>query len=106
MSFFYFVAVNASPYNDFPLSNCFGIVYLSILMLGWNKTPETFRKRLSFLSVMVAGMLIYWLWEAMLISYFSLPFIQLPFNSMDEFVTKSNFKVNPHMFSDLIPFTE
>ena len=43
---------------------------------------------------MVAGMLIYWLWEAMLISYFSLPNIALPFNSMEELVTKSNLKVN------------
>jgi hypothetical protein len=62
-------------------------------MLGWNKTPKTFRKRLTFLSVTVAAMLMYWLWEAMLISYFSFPHIVLPFNSMEELVTKSKFKV-------------
>ena len=62
-------------------------------MQGWNKTPKTFRKRLSFLSVVVAGMIIYWLWEAMLISYFSHPHIVLPFNSMEELVTGTKFKV-------------
>ena len=55
---------------------------------------KSLAQEISFLSVMVAGMLIYWLWEAMLISYFSLPNIALPFNSMEELVTKSNLKAN------------
>ena len=62
-------------------------------MLGWSSTPVKARKRITFLTVVVFSMLIYYLWEAMLISYFSTPKTFQPFNSLEEFLSKSDKKV-------------
>lgn len=77
------------------LSECYVILYKSILMLGSNVRVDSLHKRISFLSMLFAGLLLYWLWEAQLISYFSFPVKSLPFNNMEEFLEKSDDKV-PH----------
>ena len=87
------ISGNEEVRDDFSLSTCYCIVYRSLLMLGWNTTPETLRKRITFLFVLTGGMVFYWLWEAMLISYFSSPTTFLPFNSLEGFLTKSDKKV-------------
>ena len=62
-------------------------------MCGWTITPQLLRKRITILSVTIGGMLCYYLWEAMLISYFSTPTTSLPFNSLEGLLTKSDKKV-------------
>ena len=42
---------------------------------------------------MGASVLLYWHWEAMLISYLATRVIVLPFNNIDELVKKSSFKI-------------
>ena len=44
-------------------------------------------------SVMLASVLLYWHWEAMLISYLATRVIVLPFNNIDELVKTSSFKI-------------
>ena len=84
---------NDSLRDDFLLSDCYCIIYRSVIMYGWNSAPDGFRKRLTFLSILTGGMILYWYWEAMLITYFSVPTTVLPFNSLEEFLTKSDKKV-------------
>ena len=43
---------------------------------------------------MLASVLIYWHWEAMLISYLATRVIVLPFNNIPELVENSNFKIS------------
>ena len=75
------------------LSDGYVMVYKSLLLLGSNIRTDTISKRISYLSVMVGGMLLYWLWEAQLISYFSFPSRRLPFNNLEEFLANSDKKV-------------
>ena len=75
------------------LSDCFNIVYRSLLLLGCNMAPETTRKRIVFLTALTMGMVLYWLWEAMLISYFSAAKLTLPFNNLEELLIQSDSKV-------------
>ena len=42
---------------------------------------------------MVASLLLYWHWEAMLISYLATRKILLPFNNVEELVKTSNYKI-------------
>ena len=42
---------------------------------------------------MGASVLLYWHWEAMLISYLATRVIVLPFNNIDELVKTSSFKI-------------
>lgn len=53
----------------------------------------TLSKRISYLSIVIGAMLVYWWWEAMLITYFSFPLTTLPFNNLEELITKSDKKV-------------
>ena len=76
------------------LADGFVIVYTSLLLLGADIRTDTLSKRISYLSVLVCGMLFFWLWEADLISYFSFPSKRLPFNNLEEFLTYSDTKVS------------
>ena len=80
-------------HKTFMLSDCYVHVYKSILMLGNDKIMNQQYIKISFFSVMVGGMILYWLWEAMLITYFSFPTMVLPFNNIKEFVEKTDLKV-------------
>ena len=56
-------------------------------------TMTTFRILISHFRIMYAAMLIYWHWEAMLISYLATRVITLPFRGVPELVDKSNFRI-------------
>ena len=62
-------------------------------MLGSDLVVNTLRKKIVFLTVCVAGMFLYLIWEAMLISYFTVPTRIFPFNSWEEFLTNTDYKV-------------
>ena len=44
-------------------------------------------------SIMAASVLLFWHWEAMLISYLAIRKIILPFNNVEELITTSDFKI-------------
>ena len=44
-------------------------------------------------SIMAASVLLFWHWEAMLISYLAIRKIILPFNNVEELFTTSDFKI-------------
>ena len=76
------------------ISENVNIVYRSLLMLGCDTVPDSFRSRIVLIVALFMGMMLYWLWEAMLISYFSSANIILEFNNLEELLTKSKTKVN------------
>ena len=87
-------AGNEYEHDDYSLSDSYSIVYRSLLKMGLSNTPKNLRKRITFFSVLFGGMVTYYLWEAMLISYFSFPTKLLPFNTLEEFVANTDNKVN------------
>ena len=80
------------------MSENVNIVFRSVLMLGCDTVPDSFRSRIVFIVVLIMGMVLYWLWEAMLISYFSSANIILEFNNLEELLTKSKTKVNENSY--------
>ena len=76
------------------LGESYVITYQSFLMLGYNTAANSLSQKISLISIFFGGMILYWLWEAMLISYFAFPSKALPFYSLDEFLTKSDQKVS------------
>ena len=53
-------------------------------------------KDLIFFRIIVAGMLLFWHWEAMLISYLAARKTVLPFENVEELVRTSNFRIALH----------
>ena len=80
-------------YERYSLANCYCIVYKSLLMMGWGNNPRRARFRIVFLTIVLSSMIVYYLWEAMLISYFQTPKTVIPFSSLEEFLSKSDKKV-------------
>ena len=66
----------------------------TLLMHGSEKMPNVSSNRIAFASVIFAGSLLYYHWEAMLISYVAVRKIQLPFITLDEFSENSDYNVN------------
>ena len=46
-----------------------------------------------FFSIMIFGAVLYWYWEAMLISYLATRVIVLPFDGIATLLTKSDFQI-------------
>ena len=62
-------------------------------MLGCNAMPQTSSNRISFFTIFITGALVYWYWEAMVISYLAVRTVQLPINSLYDLLKKSKLKV-------------
>ena len=72
---------------------CYIHLFKSLLRLDANLKVVGLSMKMSHLTVVLAGMMFYWLWEAQLISYFSFPLKTLPFKNLEEFLSKSDKKV-------------
>ncbi|XP_059081679.1 glutamate receptor ionotropic, kainate glr-3-like isoform X2 [Tigriopus californicus] len=85
---------NEPEQEEFTLSKSFCFVAGAMTIArGWNTTPWRIQNRILFFSVMLGGTLIYWHWEAMIISFLAVRTTVLPFSSMEEMLTKTDFKV-------------
>ncbi len=62
-------------------------------MRDWSPVPEKPHGRIIFFSVVLFGTMVYYHWEAMIISYLSMRTIRLPFNSLEELLSNTEFKV-------------
>ena len=89
---FSFIAKCEDP-NYWSITDCYSVTYRSFLMLGSSMAVDSHQRKIAYLSIMIMGMISYWLWEAQLISYFSFPSKSLPFNNLEEFLEKSDNKV-------------
>ena len=69
-------------------------LYKALLLKNANVRSNILSKKISYLSVVFGGMFIFWFWGAQLKSYFALPLRTLPFQNLEEFLSKSNKKVN------------
>ena len=65
----------------------------ALFLKNANVRSNILSKKISHLSVVFGGMVIFWFWGSQLKSYFALPLKTLPFHNLEEFVTKSNKKV-------------
>ena len=74
-------------------TTCIILTLRSLILLGSDETLSTDRKRALGVTVMMGGMVLYWLWESCLTSYFLLPKQNFGFQSVEEFYTNTNKKV-------------
>ncbi len=68
-------------------------------MRDWQATPWTLHAKITCFFVLFLGTLLYYHWEAMIISYLAMRTTSLPFNNFDEMLSLTDYKVNinlPH----------
>ena len=62
-------------------------------MRGWNTLPSKLPARISLFSLIFFGTMIFWHWEAMLISYLATRVISLPFQDIPDLVANTQFRI-------------
>ena len=60
----------------------------------WDTLPPSLKGQLATGGVILAGALVFWHWEAMIISYLAVRTVELPFHSLEELVKDTDYKVS------------
>ena len=78
-------------------------------MRGWSIVPSKPSAQLALFSLLFFGTLMFWHWEAMLISYLASRVIVMPFNDIAQLVSDTDFRIilNPSTsFEDAFKFSQ
>ena len=62
-------------------------------MRGWNTLPSKLPAQIALFSLIFFGTMIFWHWEAMLISYLATRVIPLPFKDISDLVANTQFRI-------------
>ena len=62
-------------------------------MRGWSTLPSKLPAQIALFSLIFFGTMIFWHWEAMLISYLATRVISLPFKDIPDLVTNTQFRI-------------
>jgi hypothetical protein len=62
-------------------------------MRGWKPLPSKLPAQLALFSLLFFGTMIFWHWEAMLISYLATRVISLPFKDIPDLVSNTQFRI-------------
>ena len=65
----------------------------TLTMRGWNTLPSKLPAQIALLSLIFFGTMIFWHWEAMLISYLASRSITLPFKDIPDLVANTQFRI-------------
>ena len=75
------------------LPESFGAVYVALLLLGSTLEPVKIPTRIVFLSILLCAALLFWHWEAMLVSYLATRKTVMPFTTVTDMYLSTNFRL-------------
>ena len=96
------LGIKDDNFKEFSFVKCYIFVLSAVTMKGWNVKPTKNSGQLAFLCILFFGILMYYHWEAMLISYLSTRFIVMPFNTIPELITSTDFKITAFSGSSMM----
>ena len=62
-------------------------------MRGWSNLPSKLPAQIAVISLIFFGAMMWWHWEAMLISYLATMTVSLPFKDLSDLVTNTQFRI-------------
>ena len=62
-------------------------------MRGWDTLPSKLPAQIALFSLLFFGTMIFWHWEAMLISYLATRVVSLPFKGIPDLVANTQFRI-------------
>ena len=75
--------------HEFSLGKSYVFVVGVLTQRGWSDSPASAAARVAFLSFLTGGVLLYFHWESMLISYLATRVTPIPFGSLEELLASS-----------------
>ena len=80
-------------FYEFTLGKSYTYLCSTLTMRGWDVLPSKLAAQVALFSLLFFGTMMYWHWEAMLISYLATRVVVLPFNNIPELVANSQFRI-------------
>ena len=89
----FWVSKYAEEFRGMKLEESYGAVYVALLLLGSSHNPVKYSTRIVFVSMLLAAALIYWHWEAMLVSYLATRKTVMPFTTVTDMYLNTDFRL-------------
>ena len=80
-------------YPEFTIGKCYVYLCSTLTMRSWNILPSKAPGQIALFSLLFFGTMIFWHWEAMLISNLATRIISLPFKDIPELVSNTQFRI-------------
>ena len=80
-------------YQEFTIGKCYVYLCSTLTMRGWNTLPSKLPAQIALFSLLFFGTMIFWHWEAMLISFLATRVISLPFKAILDLVANTQFQI-------------
>ena len=80
-------------YYEFTIGKCYVYMFSTLTMCGWDTLPSKFPAKIALISLLFFGTMIYWHWEAMLLSYLATRVTSLPFIDIPDLVSNTEFRI-------------
>ena len=79
--------------KKYAISDCLCFALKTLVLRDDGTNPKSGATRTAYASIVFGGIMIYYLWEAMLISYLSVKKVYMPFRTLEELEKTSNYKL-------------
>ena len=89
----FYVSKFAEEIQGMKIEESYGAVYVALLLLGSSHDPVKYSTRIAFVCMLLAAALIYWHWEAMLVSYLATRKTVMPFTSVTDMYLNTDFRL-------------
>ena len=80
-------------YPEFTLGKSYIYLSSTLTMRGWSDLPSKLAAQIAVISLIFFGMMMWWHWEAMLISYLAEKRISLPFIDLSDLMANTQFRI-------------
>ena len=80
-------------YREFTIGKCYVYLCSTLTMRGWNTLPSKLPAQIALFSLLFFGTMIFWHWEAMLISYLATRVVSLPFKDIPELLSNTQYRM-------------
>ena len=80
-------------YHEFTVGKCYVYLCSTLTMRGWKPLPSKLAAQIALCSLLFFGTMIYWHWEAMLLSYLAIKVTSLPFIDIPDLVSNTEFRI-------------
>ena len=80
-------------HHEFTIGKSYVYLCSTLTMRGWSVLPSKLPARIALFSLLFFGTMIFWHWEAMLISYLATRVISLPFKTIPELLTNTQIRI-------------
>ena len=80
-------------YHEFTIGKCYIYLCSTLTMRGWSTLPSKSPAQIALFSLIFFGAMIFWHWEAMLISYLATRTVSLPFKDISDLVVNTQFRI-------------